>query len=116
MQKRQNARKVRRAAFSSGAPIRVFHWVVVALVAAACATRRLIPSRVDQDRLAHCRSPMDMMLDHCCEAWTNSEPSHGVPDNLTLLPLRLDSQLSRRNCQMVSTGLNSGHWLAGAGG
>src|SRR3954451_10447498 len=67
----------------------------------------IIPTRADDHALAQSRRPMDMMSQgwsmrrfQASQQWSTMSRQEANT--------RLDNQLSRRNCQMFSTGFNSG--------
>jgi len=77
------------------------------------AAVKLIPSLVDHNRCAHSRRPMDMIIQGWStkrfQAWQQWSRMSSYE-----VKTRLESQLSRMNCQTFSTGLSSGD-LGGSG-
>ena len=68
----------------------------------------LIPSFIDQNRYAQSRRPMVMM----CQGWSASlfqAAQQWSRRSLYDVKMRFESQFSRMNCQMFSTGFSSGH-------
>src|SRR6266446_9189291 len=71
----------------------------------------LIPSPIDQNRCAQSRNPIDIIV----QGWSTSLFQEKQQcSRMSERKTRLESQLSRMNCQTFSTGLSSGH-LAGSG-
>ena len=75
--------------------------------------RRIVPRLSDHDPWAQCRIPMDMMRKGCSTRLFQAKQQWSTISSQDL-KMRFESQLSRMNCQRVSTGLSSGH-LGGSG-
>ena len=85
--------------------------VVERWILARLRNLRVIPSPIDQNRCAQSRNPIDIMV----QGWSTSLfQAKQQCSRMSERKTRLESQLSRMNCQTFSTGLSSGH-LGGSG-